>query len=98
MREFKASTKAGQRIIARYLYLEGRTLSDLYSTWSSAKQNAYDWCFEQFRKQENSEDFRVGSANTFGFSAGWSVYDENGNLKEVRLETKDNSYKVLMDM
>lgn len=95
MREFKASTKAGQRIVEmgeRCVYSE---LYNIYDSWSQAKQNAFDWCRKQFVEDENSSAFGIGNANTFGFTASWLTVKEGENI--MRVETKDNSYIVWLD-
>jgi hypothetical protein len=46
-------------------------LRGIYDTWSTAKQNAYDWCVNEYVNDENSSDFGVGNANTFSFTASW---------------------------
>lgn len=96
MKILKASTKAGQNIVDRYNRLYGRTLRDLYGSYSYAKESAYNDCLRWFNQSKEAHDFKVGSANTFGFSAGWKlIYDGH---YAIRLETKDNSYVVLLDM
>ena len=95
MREFKASTKRGQYLINQSNYCVYRRLSDIYKTWSQAKQNAYEWCLNQYLESENHSAFGIGNANTFGFTASWlcTINGENA----MRIETKDNSYIVWLD-
>lgn len=95
MKYYNASTKAGERIIAmadRCIYHD---LSDIYGRWSRAKQDAFDWCLNQFSLTENSTSFGVGSGNTFGFTASWLGTIDNENI--LRVETKNNSYLVWLD-
>lgn len=95
MREFKASTKSGQKIVAMGERCCWSSLYNLYDSWSSAKQRAFDWCYEQYSKDENSTAFGVGNANTFGFTASWLATKNGENI--LRVETKDNSYLVWLD-
>lgn len=95
MREYKASTKAGQRIISMGDRCVYGALYQIYDRWSSAKERAFEWCQEQFAKTENSTGFGVGSANTFGFTASWFGTKDGENI--MRVETKDNSYLVWLD-
>ena len=95
MREFKASTKSGQRIVAMGERCCWSSLHNLYDDWSSAKQRAFDWCYEQYAKDENSTAFGVGNASTFGFTASWLATKDGENI--LRVETKDNSYLVWLD-
>lgn len=95
MREFKASTKKGQQLLDRANSCCWSSLHNLYDSWSTAKQNAFDWCWEQYCKDENSTAFGIGNANTFGFSASWLLTVNGENA--CRLETKDNSYLIWLD-
>ena len=92
MKEVKASTKRGQDLIKKANSCCYPNLSYLYTTWSQAKENAFNKCFEMYLKSDNSADFGVGNANTFGFSASWFC-TINGE-ECYRLETKDNSYII----
>lgn len=59
------------------------------------KEHAFNRCWEQYCKGENSTSFGVGNANTFGFTASWL---ETRNGEDVmRIETKDNSYLVWLN-
>lgn len=95
MREFKASTKRGQQILDMASRCYARSLNQLYDRWSQAKQEAFDWCWNQYINDEDSECFGIGNANTFGFTASWvcKIHGEDA----VRVETKDNSYVVFLD-
>ena len=95
MRELKASTKAGQNIIAKASNYDGFWLRDVYDTWSTAKERAYNWCYDQFLQTENSEEFSICSHNTFGFTCSWFGTKAGENI--LRYETKDNSYLVWLD-
>lgn len=93
MKELKASNKNGQKVIEMYNRMHYTKLEELYNTYSFRKEQAYRdcvyWCSE-----DDGYNFRVGSANTFGFSAGWIFYDKG--LKYLRIETPKNSYLVNM--
>ena len=95
MKEFKASTKRGQQLINSGNYCYASSLSQIYTTWSQAKQNAYNWCYNEYLKSDNHSAFGIGNANTFGFTASWlcTINGENA----MRIETKDNSYIVWLD-
>lgn len=95
MKEFKASTKRGTQLVATGNTCYWSGLGDLYDNWSSAKQRAFDWCWEQFCKDKNSRDFGVGNANSFGFTARWLTIIDGENV--MRIETKDNSYLVWLN-
>ena len=90
----KASTSQGKRVVNMAFGCNSERLDELYKTYSSEKQKAYDRCRELCAK-ENGRVFRVGNANTFGFTACWLVKDEH--FDELRVKTKDNSYRVILD-
>ena len=94
MRTFKASTSKGKRVINMAIRCNSTTLEELYETYSNKKQQAYDDCYESFIREEGY-NFRVGNANTFGFTACWLVSGED--FETLRVETKDNSYRVILD-
>lgn len=93
MRTLKASTSQGKRVMNMAFNCNSEGLDELYKAYSSEKQKAYDRCRELFAK-ENGHSFRVGNANTFGFTACWLVSGED--CDELRVETKDNSYRVIL--
>lgn len=95
MKILKASTKAGARILAMGKRCCWSSLNNLYDKWSSAKQKAFDWCWEQYCNDENSEAFGVGNANSFGFTASWLLTYQGEDA--LRVETKDNTYIVLLN-
>lgn len=95
MKEYKASKKNGQAIIARAARFDGSKLGDVYSSYSAEKGRAFTWCYNQFLHTENAHNFHICSHNTFGFTVAWSG-TENGE-EILRMETKDNSYIVYME-
>ena len=95
MTELKGSTKRGQRVISMGERCCWASLNNLYDRWSDAKQRAFDWCWEQYCKDEYSTAFGVGNANSFGFTASWVLIKDGENC--MRVETKDNSYLVWLD-
>lgn len=95
MKEYKASTKRGQALIAMGERCCWESLRNLYDRWSDEKQRAFDWCWKQYRNDETSAAFGVGNANTFGFTASWLAIKDGENI--MRIETKDNSYLVWLD-
>lgn len=95
MRELKASTKAGQNILEKAQNYDGYFLHDVYDRPSHAKEQAWDWCWEQFRATEDADGFSICSHNTFGFTCSWFGTKDGENI--CRFETKDNSYLVWLD-
>lgn len=95
MKELKASTKAGQNIIAKASHKEGWNLESVYNSYSTEKARAFDWCLNEFKNTEDSRGFAINSHNTFGFTCSWLGIKDGENI--LRFETKDNSYLVWLD-
>ena len=95
MREFKASTKRGQELIAMGERCCWGSLYNLYDSWSQAKQQAFDRCLEQYANDNQSTAFGVGNANTFSFTCSWLAVKDGEDI--LRIETKDNSYLVWLE-
>ena len=91
MRIVKASTALGKRLCAIGENWEGTFLNQVYDTWSSAKQTAWDKCYNEYRSTEGAEQFSICSHNTFAFTCSW--FTPEG----MRLETSKNSYLVVFD-
>lgn len=84
-------TVKGRRINAMGASCTGHSLSDLYKTYSNAKNEAFNRCLAMC-EADNGISFRVRSANRFGFIASW-LYKKD-DVWYRRVETKDNSYIV----
>lgn len=91
MRRVKASTALGKRLCAIGENWEGTFLNQVYDTWSSAKQTAWNKCYDEYRSTEGAEQFSICSHNTFAFTCSW--FTPEG----MRLETSKNSYLVVFD-
>lgn len=95
MIELKFSTKRGKEIYNMGITCQADDLYTLYKKPSQLKLKAYDECVFQYTFTENSHGFGVGNTNTFGFTCKW-FGEENGSTF-MRVETKDNSYKVWLN-
>lgn len=95
MREYNLSTNRGKQIYEMGCRCCRSSLNNLYDHWSIAKEKAFNWCWEQYCNDENSEAFGIGNANSFGFTASW-LLTKNGE-DCMRVETKDNSYLVYLN-
>ena len=96
MTTIKGTTKKGQAMIDRADYNEGFRLSDVYGKVSQAKENAWEYCYSLFCREDGAYNFRIISHNTFNFSVAWDIINqETGELMGVRIETANNSYFVL---
>ena len=88
------NTVRGKRVNAMGVACTAYSLSDIYKTWSNAKSKAFNRCVAMC-EADNGISFRVGNANTFGFTATW-LYKKDDILYR-RVETKDNSYIVIQN-
>lgn len=95
MREYNISTSRGKQLYEMGSNCCYHSLRNLYSKWSQEKENAFNWCLEQYRNTENGIAFGVGNANSFGFTASWLGVKDGENI--MRVETKSNSYLVWLD-
>lgn len=91
MRVVKESTSLGKQLIERGSRYEGTKLYQIYDNWSSAKQRAFDWCYDQYLASEEHEAFSIISHNSWGFSVSWLCKEG------MRIETSKNSYLVVFD-
>lgn len=85
----KSNTALGRKLIEKGQRYEGVYLDQIYDHWSTAKQRAWDWCYQQYLDSEESEAFSIISHNTFGFSVSWLCKEG------LRIETPKNSYLVV---
>lgn len=83
----KSTTKKGQTMLHNAENKEGIYLWQVYENNSRAKENAWNWCFEQCAK-EGGTNFRIISHNTFSFSVAWET------AEGTRIETANNSYLI----
>lgn len=91
MKIVKESTALGKKLIASGSRYDGTELYQIYDKWSQAKQNAFDWCYEQYLASEDHNSFSIISHNSYGFSVSWLCKDG------LRIETPKNSYLVVFD-
>ena len=91
MREVKASTALGKRLLAIGQRWEGTFLYQVYDKWSYEKEKAWDECYEEYCNTEGAEQFSICSHNSYSFTVSW--FTPQG----MRLETSKNSYLVIFD-
>lgn len=95
MLELKHSTVRGKRVVSMGLSCKNTSLEELYKTWSREKEQAFCSCKFMFADDKNAWCFRVGNANTFGFTCSWLTIIDDEEV--MRVETKDNSYLVWLE-
>lgn len=88
MKTLSLSTKKAQSLLASAQRYAGRTLDEVYQSYSCAKSSAYRWCWNKCA-EENGYGFHITSYNTFGFSVSWTT------AEGVRIETPNNSYLLV---
>ena len=77
------STATLRKAYQDYCGSSNRTLSDVYGRYSTAKDNAYNYCVDLMEKFEGN-DLRIISYNTFMFSAGFIFEVLDSETNEVR--------------
>lgn len=92
----RENSSRGQQIIARSKYSKGTTLRQVYGSWSQAKEDAFNKCYERYATTPEAHSFHICSANTWGFSVSW--YGMYEGQDALFYETKDNSYVVLFNV
>lgn len=70
---------------------EGYRLSDVYGSYSTEKEKAYNDCFSKYVSAEKSKNFHIFSYNTFGFSVTWEETIENEEY--LHIETPKSTKK-----
>lgn len=95
MKELRLSTKAGKRIYEMGCRYDARFLSQIYDSYSKAKENAYEWCWSEYLKTDEHDAFSICSHNTFGFTCSWVGKQDGEEI--MRYETPKNSYLVWLE-
>lgn len=88
-------TKHQKMLVENYQRATARQLSDVYTTWSAAKERAYNWCINRMVSLNGFSGF-ICSANTFGFSFAFQ-YEKDGKLR-LQYHTKDHEYDFEVDV
>jgi len=94
MRHINAQTQKGQNFIYEHRRAYAAELREVYGRWSNAKEKAYRECREWYFASNQHSDFRIISANTYGFTVAWYFVDETTGERVLRVETPANTYFV----
>lgn len=92
MTKVKGFSKKGQYLMRRYDNMRGKTLSDIYKTWSNKKQEAFDECRAKFEADENARNFKIDDGGSYFFVAAWETIMDNEYV--INYETYANTYIV----
>ena len=100
----KGSTKEGQRYINTARYIAGRTLYDVYNSFSKAKDDAYDWCMRRM-EDFDGDNFHITGANCNFFTVAFEgeikyIDPKTGEVTDeevVVVETASSEYVVLVN-
>lgn len=90
----KGSTRRGQELIKRAETDLGRSLYNVYTTFSQKKAEAYEDCLRE-KVEDKGDNFRIISASGYKFSVAWEFSFEGHEATKIR--TADNTYVVLLD-
>ena len=74
-----------------YKRATARTLSDVYSRYSRAKENALQYC-KELQYNMNGYDGRICSANTFQFTYAFQYMNESGKHCLAYITRDNNRY------
>jgi hypothetical protein len=69
------------------------TLRDVYDSWSRAKENAYEYC-RNLMAEKNGHGFRIITANTFMFTAGFEFEEDGKQMFMYITKTKDVAVEI----
>lgn len=72
------NTKHGTAVKAAAARCIGRTLDDVYATYSAAKMGAYREVYNRYETEGHNINFRIVSANSFRFTVAWDGVTEDG--------------------
>lgn len=89
MTKLNKTTQKAQAFINSYNRATGTTLSDIYSSYSSAKAQAERDCRERM-EQLGGYGFRMMSGNSFSFTCGYRTDDT------LYVETSSNTYEITL--
>lgn len=85
--QFKLHEKAN----APEMYCKGRFLADVYGSWSSAKQRAYDYC-QRLCGDLDGWNFHITGSNSMCFTVMFDFeHPDTGELMRARI-TKDYNH------
>lgn len=89
-------TKKQYNFVEAYYKSDAVYLSDVYKTYSQAKQHAYNVCMERMHNM-NGYAPKILSSNAFHFTLAWLYINESG--KEcMDVETAYNTYYIQLDI
>lgn len=97
MKILKTSTKKGRYMYDAHKRTIGTKLSDVYSSWSSAKQSAYEDCEQRYYNDKNHIPFtfRITSKNAWAFIIAWDTFYDG--FPAMIVETSTNTYCIIDD-
>lgn len=81
------------KVTAPRVYAKGRTLEDVYGSYSIKKARAYAYC-KELCDRYNGYDFCITSANVFAFTASFDFInpDDNRSMRAIITRTYKHAY------
>lgn len=89
----KGTTKKGQALLARAKNWEGTYLSDVYGSWSGAKERAWRECYEKC-EAAHGWNFHICSHNGWAFSVAWEFINPESDEVMTQIETASGTYII----
>lgn len=74
----------------------GRTLDDVYGSYSAAKERAYRYCTDLCYKYDGY-NFCITSANTFAFTVNFDFINPDDNRPMRAIITRDYNHAYYLD-
>lgn len=87
------ATKRGQTLLARASEWDGTYLSDVYGSWSGAKERAWRECYEKCNAV-NGTNFHICSHNGWAFSVAWEFINQETGEVMTQIETSSGTYII----
>lgn len=94
LKELNKNTSKAQQYINNYNYASGVNLRDVYGSYSDAKQNAFNYCFDIYTKLKGYQR-RIATYNKNVFTFAFE-FDFDG-AKYLCYITPSQDYKIKID-
>lgn len=87
------ATKRGQQILRMAESNIGRTLRDVYTTFSREKEDAYYACLRE-KVEDEGNNFHICNANSYQFTVAWEYTNQETGEVMTKVKTARNTYVV----
>ena len=88
-------TQRQSQMVNSYRRATATDLHGIYTTYSSKKAKAFEYC-KELMKEHNGSDLRVIGGSSYSFSAGFKFTDDEGN-KCIMYITKGHNTVIRLE-